>query len=260
MKSKEFYIGYLAEAPEETSRFIRTIILIVFILLSAAAVLFALNQNKFSTAVFEYGSGKEYTGIYTSSPVPAIKISNQKDVNGKNINLTIPLVGYGKHGAEDAITEYEKRNAVLLNGKQITVKGDLIYNEKTFLSLNEGMPIVHIENTSSTGDKMISLMDTVLKGEIIDPKCYFGVMKPGLGKVHRECAIRCISGGIPPVFRVNTGASEYQYYLLLGVSGERINEEVLPYVADKIRLHGKVYQWGNWLVLQADINNVQRVH
>lgn len=37
-----------------------------------------------------------------------------------------------------------------------------------------------------------------LEDEIIDPKCYFGVI-PGKGKIHRSCAIRCISDGIPPV-------------------------------------------------------------
>jgi len=32
--------------------------------------------------------------------------------------------------------------------------------------------------------EMISKM--TLQGEIIDPKCYFGVMKPGKGKIHRS--------------------------------------------------------------------------
>ena len=28
--------------------------------------------------------------------------------------------------------------------------------------------------------------------------CFLGVMKPGRSKPHRACAVRCISGGIPP--------------------------------------------------------------
>jgi len=38
-------------------------------------------------------------------------------------------------------------------------------------------------------------------GEIVDSKC-LGVMTPGQLTTHRACAIRCISGGIPPVLHV----------------------------------------------------------
>ena len=52
------------------------------------------------------------------------------------------------------------------------------------------------------------LADNVtLKGEIIDPKCYLGAMKPGGGKTHKACAMRCIAGGIP---RRQTGHDDEQ--------------------------------------------------
>ena len=99
-------------------------------------------------------------------------------------------------------------------------------------------------------DEMIFIADTLFNGEIIDPKCYFGVMKPGRGKVHRECAIRCISGGIPPVLWVKQNNMTYQYCLLLGPNGEKINQLVLPFVADPVELKGKLFHWGNWLVMK----------
>ena len=34
-------------------------------------------------------------------------------------------------------------------------------------------------------------------------KCYLGVINPGNGKVHRDCAVRCLSGGVTPVFATN---------------------------------------------------------
>ena len=255
----EFYIGYLPEAPSSTSKFIRNILVAVFILVLSAGIILSLHQREFSKGVFEYGSKKEYTGVYTNVPVPSIKIVNQKDSSGKDINMTIPIVGYGKHGAESAIENYEIQHSVSLNGKKVTFKGDLIYNEKTFLSLVDDNPITHVTETNESADKMMMLGDTTLQGEIIDPKCYFGVMKPGLGKVHRQCAINCISGGIPPVIRTQNRYGTFEYFLLLGKNGERINQEVLFYVADPIELKGKLYQWGNWKVFQCDLNSINRI-
>jgi hypothetical protein len=48
----------------------------------------------------------------------------------------------------------------------------------------------------------VSLGTQTLIGEIVDSKCYLGVMNPGALIPHRACAIRCISGGIPPVLLV----------------------------------------------------------
>jgi len=51
-----------------------------------------------------------------------------------------------------------------------------------------------------------------LRGEIIDPKCFFGVMKPGSGKTHKSCAARCLSGGIPAVFKSTNIRRKWRKY------------------------------------------------
>lgn len=258
---KEFYIGYLPNAPEKTSRFIRNIIICIFLLMMAGGSFLAMRQRQFSSAVFEYGSNKVYTGIYSNTPIPSVRIINQKDTSGKLININIPLVGYGKHGAHNAIESFENQNAVSLNNKLVTFKGDLIYGEgKILLSLNKDTPIMQVTETNNKPTETTFITDTTLKGEILDPKCYFGVMKPGLGKIHRECAIRCISGGIPPVFRTIGPANKYIYYLLLGKKGEPINQQVLPFVADQIQLKGSLFQWQNWMILQCDMNEAVRTN
>ena len=55
-----------------------------------------------------------------------------------------------------------------------------------------------------------------LSGEIVDSKCFLGVMRPATGKVHRACAIRCISGGVPPAFLVRTEEGAEAVMLLAG--------------------------------------------
>ena len=45
-----------------------------------------------------------------------------------------------------------------------------------------------------------SLGPVVVQGEIVDSKCHLGVMKPGEGPAHRDCAVRCLLGRVPPMF------------------------------------------------------------
>ena len=83
----------------------------------------------------------------------------------------------------------------------------------------------------------LAILDAV-SGEILDPKCYFGVMKLGEGKVHKSCAIRCISGGIPPVMRVELDSPKY--LIVLGPEGQKINREILDYIAEPVTLEGTI--------------------
>ena len=100
-----------------------------------------------------------------------------------------------------------------------------------------------------------SLGSLEARGEVLDPKCFFGVMKPGEGKIHKSCAIRCISGGIPPVFRTPAGPTEeglereYDYYILMDWEGYPLRSEILPYVGQDINISGQARQLGDWKLL-----------
>jgi hypothetical protein len=98
-----------------------------------------------------------------------------------------------------------------------------------------------------------------IKGEIIDPKCYFGVMKPGEGKVHRDCAIRCILGGIPPVLKVMNEQGEKNYYLLVGPNGEKMNEAVQDFVAEPVEIEAKAVKQDDWIILYVKNKAVSRI-
>ena len=87
-----------------------------------------------------------------------------------------------------------------------------------------------------------------IRGEIIYPKCYFGVMKPGEGKPHRDCAIRCILGGISPMLAVKNEKGEANYYLLALTDEGSINEAVRDFVAEPIELEVHLMQYDDWVV------------
>ena len=92
-----------------------------------------------------------------------------------------------------------------------------------------------------------------LAGEIVDSKCYLGVMNPGNGKVHRDCAARCLSGGIPPAFVVKD-ASGVSKTLVLSNAG-RLHE----FVAEPVEISGRLLRSNGMFELRADPGSIRRL-
>ena len=113
-----------------------------------------------------------------------------------------------------------------------------------------------VQSTGGAGDSpaRIDLGAVTLRGEIVDSKCYLGVMNPGNGKVHRDCAARCISGGIPPAFVVKD-ASGISKTLLLAGSDRR----VIDFVAEPVEVSGRLSRSGDLLILEANPSSIRRI-
>lgn len=256
MKQQEFYIGWMPKAPKSFAKHVRSVLFILFPIALIIGGLIAIYQKKFADTTFEYGKLTEIKGIYYNKPVPMLKFYGQA-----RESITIPLVGYGKHGAETAIMEIEKEKNVSLNGKEVTLKGTLLYGDgKTILQIDKNDdPVVSIGpgSTYSTVERDLGIQ--TIRGEIVDPKCYFGVMKPGEGKVHRDCAIRCILGGIPPVLHVQNEKGESNYYLILGPNGEKMNEAVKDVVAEPVSIEARIVQQDDWIILYTGKENIKRI-
>ena len=252
-ESRPFYIGWLGAAPRALVQFIKKYLLLIFSLAIVLGVLLAVSQKKFGTGNFEFGILTDVKGIYFDKPVPCLKVLNGKDIWGNLSYMTIPLVGYGKHGAEGAIRELEKEKNTTLNQKELTLRGTLLYNDGvTILQVdkNDNQNLVISQETVSDIwlPHVKDLGIAKIRGEIIDPKCYFGVMKPGEGKPHRDCAIRCILGGITPMLAVKNDQGAANYYLLASSEGENINTAVQDYVAEPVEMEAHLMQYDDWVV------------
>jgi hypothetical protein len=248
MRNDEFYIGWVQGAPASFVRFIRRYLLLVLLLVVVVGVLLAANQKKFSTASFEFGKATNVNGTYRSLPVPHLEVKDGSET------VFVPLVGYGKHGAEGIVQELEKEQSTSLANKEVTLRGTLLYGDgKVLMQIDKNeSPLVELSNENAPPRARTKRFGTTsLKGEIIDPKCYFGVMKPGEGKVHKDCAIRCIAGGIPPVLAIANEKGEKNYVLLVGGTGEKLNDKVKDFVAVPSIITGELMQVDNWLVMQV---------
>ena len=245
----DFFIGYLEQAPESYARKSKFFAILAMIIAVLVAAVFVLSQKGFEDSNFEFGNITNHEGILVETPVPMLKVQN----NGKTESIL--LVGFGKFGAESALADMKAKAGKPIFGKSVKIKGSLIYHDnKKILELTEnGDAFVGFSNKNQTASaKKISHGNVSLFGEIYDPKCAFGVMKPGYGKPHRSCAIRCISSGIPPVLKMTNKDGASNYCILKGENNEVINAEVLDFVADQIRICGRLEQEDDWLVLYTN--------
>ena len=255
--SRDLYIGYLPKAPKRYTSITRVAVIIIALVMVVCACIIGFYQKPFNDGLFEFGTLTEVTGILRTTPEPRIVIND----GGGDGYRSVMLVGFGKHGALSTIEGMENQRGVLLDGLEVTMRGTLIHGEgKTWMELTEHTDaLVEVGNRGSDVASVVPGEFVELKGEIVDPKCYFGVMKPGNGSTHRACAVRCISGGIPPVLRVQNQFGPPEFYLMRGQAGERINSDVKDYVADQVVLSGLVTTVDDWNILQVDPQSIQRL-
>jgi hypothetical protein len=85
-------------------------------------------------------------------------------------------------------------------------------------------------------------------------------MNPGQGKVHRDCAARCLSGGIPPIFISRDGGEQF---LLVGPDGLALKPDALrEFIAEPLTIRGEHWQKGASHLLRVDprtLNHSSRI-
>jgi hypothetical protein len=251
----EFYIGYLPQAPPGVSRKVRLAVTIFLALSAIIAVILIFGQRRFEPSFFEYGTEREFEGLVRARPIPLLLVTRPGATRSLPVHSRYALVASGKHGADEMTRVFHNH--------QVRLRGKLVYRDG--VTMIEVVPD-SIETLPSIDDRRLTstptreaLGEQTLVGEIVDSKCYLGVMNPGELKPHRECAVRCLSGGVPPLFIVKNGAGESSLLWLVGVDGQAIGREVLDKVAEPIEIKGEVRRDGDQLFLQAEPSTFRRL-
>ncbi|MGA2248351.1 MAG: hypothetical protein ABSH48_25490 [Verrucomicrobiota bacterium] len=250
----EFYIGWEDKAAPGISRFVRRTVLLLLTVCLGGALVLAARQRTIGVSVFEWGTVKKFSGILQTQPYPHLLVP-RPGAAGSTINFsTYYLVAPFKYGLGS-----EKLSA--LEGKTVSMKGTLIYRGNQTMveaipdsikAADEQLPLLRGLETESLGRQ-------TFVGEIVDSKCYLGVMNPGQLLPHRDCAILCISGGIPPVLLVRQKIGPPIYLLLASADNKPVNQQVLDLVAEPVQITGEVERQGDLLILRADPAHYQRV-
>ena len=229
-----FYVGYQPKAEPAVRRHLRrTTLVLAGIFLIVAAVL-VFGQAQFAASAFEYGQYRDYEGELVEWPYPMLLTSNARYL----------LVGAGKFGVAETLRGHD--------GEHARVRGALISRANDRMLEIDATSLRFESGSSQTHAQPLDLGPVALTGEIVDTKCHLGVMNPGDGKVHRDCAVRCISGGAPPGFLVRDADGDTRLLLLVGSDGRPLGHEVLDYVAEPVAISGRLVRQNTSLILKAE--------
>ncbi|MCK6485749.1 MAG: hypothetical protein HUU22_10745 [Phycisphaerae bacterium] len=250
-----FYVGYLP-APATYVRFVRRLVPAMAVLAVVVSAGVAMMQRDPGTGAWETERIRAFEGVVDAAPYAMIRTV---DANAESGMRTILLVREGKFGAVDKVED--------VAGRFARVRGTVLQRDGRMLlelvSGDEGVQTIDAPTPESltrlARPRARSLGRVTLRGEIIDPKCFFGAMKPGEGKLHKECATLCIAGGIPPMLRTSDAAGGATYHLLVGAGGEAVNDAVLPFVADPIEITGDLERCGDITLLRIDPHDIRRL-
>lgn len=241
--TEEFYIGYQPRAPRNQGRFIRRIVGEIVLIAILAALVLVLGQGRFESSFFDFGNVREFEGIVRTAPFPALQIEDA---------MHYALVAEGKHGADSLVAG--------MDGKRVKLRGTVIRRDGITMIEVARDSVQAISQTAASNSPASEDLGThTLAGEIVDSKCYLGVMNPGHTKPHRECAARCISGGVPPLFVVHDAAGRTVRLWLVGVDGSPVNQRVLDLVAEPVEITGAITRRANQLILSADPATYRRI-
>lgn len=186
----DFFVGYLP-TPARVARRVGAVATLVLVTLCAAAAVLAARQSDPGHAVWSDAT-TELTGWITLEPAPMVETAEGPAL----------VVGFNKRGARERLASvpFATLRGTVLSRDGVRMLELLPGDDAIQPAPTGGIPAPPATRWRPAGVE-------TLTGEITDPKCFLGAMKPGRGMTHRSCAAVCIAGGIPPVLVVEQRGS-----------------------------------------------------
>ena len=245
--SDEFYVGYQPAAPPGLARRVRAAVTALLAAAALVALGLVAGQRRLDGRVFEFGAPREFRGVLELEPEPTLEVT--RPGTGAGVSRWL-LVGPGKHGARELLGGLDRAG--------VRLRGELISRGHETMLQVEPASVVR-ESSARPASESVPLGLETLRGEIVDSKCHLGVMNPGEGKAHRDCAARCISGGAPALLRTRGADGEPRYFRLVGPDGRALGRELLDFVAEPVEMRGAVERRDGVYVLRTDPSAIRRL-
>jgi hypothetical protein len=214
--SDEFYIGYAPPMPPHIARFVKRAVLTIAAGVPLAAALLAIGHVRIEGGTFDYGRPQTIAGVITAWPYPSIRFERSSGDEAAEGGWAL-LVAPGKHGAGELAAPFHGQH-VTLDATRIQRGAAVMFEVAPgTVAANPGSAGLSAGKTSPREGSPVTL-----RGEIVDSKCYLGVMTPGEGKTHKDCASLCLRGGIPPAFVVRDREGRTALLLMVSESGDSL--------------------------------------
>lgn len=230
-QKKEFYIGWQAKMAPELALRLRSALIPAAAMIPVATAVIVWFQNPVDRGTYEFGVVKSFEGVLYESPIPRLRLDAG---DGKTVDHI--LVGAGKFGVKKLIAGAD--------GQRVKFDGSLIVREPfRMIEMNRPETFKVLGKDQAPAPEISPLGAGTFTGELVDTKCWSGVMRPATGKVHRACAIRCLSGGVPPGLLVRDGSGDGVVLMLAGPQGEILKYDIqlagtFIEVSGTLELHG----------------------
>ena len=244
--NREFYIGW-AGTPPGIRRFTRLVVLGLFVFAAGLAVLLVGGMQHPAKASFDYGKPRSWSGRIELEPSPILWTAG-----GEALYLVAP----GKHGA-DAMLSSSAGRSVELRGTLIERPGFL--GPQRMVEIEPDSIHQVVGGGAPPAAATESLGSVRWRGEIVDGKCYLGVMVPGEGKTHRDCAARCLAGGTPPLFAIPDGQGGHVSVLLAPNDHRPLGPRLIDFVAEPVYISGELFRHGRLFVLRTSPDRIERI-
>ena len=239
MRDDEFYIGYEPGVPAGIARQLRRAVTGLIAMLLVAAAVATMTQRPLPAATFDYGRPQAVRGWLTLLPTPTLHVRDG------DRTTRYWLVGRGKSGAVADLAGFAE-GWVSLEDTEIAREHwrmlEIVPGSTRRVDSPESPPVeAPATRTAFQG-----------RGEIVDSKCFLGVMNPGQGAVHRDCAARCLSGGVPLMFAYRDAYGESHLALLLSASAGMPGPEWKQLAGTSVDISGQLLVRGDEEVLVVE--------
>src|SRR5689334_15592524 len=205
-RDEEFFIGYAPPMPRLLASFVRRSVIAVALFLVLLAVVAATGHVRLEGGTFAFGHPEMVSGTIVAVPFPVLK---------PDADEAWPLlVAPGKHGADSLVTALDGRHVTFM-GTRIE-RGAHAMIEIDPVSLESARQGEQAAVAADMSQIASAARAVELTGEIVDSKCFLGVMVPGSGKTHKDCAALCLRGGIPPALHVQDRSGHASVLLMTG--------------------------------------------
>ena len=239
----EFYVGYEPPMPPRLSRFVTRVVVAGGVVAIVSGSLLAIGHVPLAGGTFAFGQPRTLSGIVREQPYPALKADGE--ATGAPWTL---LVAPGKHGA-DLLVRGQDGHHISLEGTPIERDGHTMF-ELVPGSLKTASDAR--QDSDAGNAEAVRIEDVTLRGEIVDSKCFLGVMVPGAGKTHKDCASLCLRGGIPPALFVQDRSGRSALVLLEDQSGHAIGGRAIALAGEPVEITGTTWRQQGWLRLRSD--------
>jgi len=236
-----FFVGYLP-FPKALTSFFRLIVPLFLLAGIAFVYLVSSGVSDAGTGTWNAYDKVSITGVVKAEPYPMIVTSDRA-------THPVLIVQLGKLSATVILAP--------MDGKTVSVEGFMIERGPWQMMEIEGpesvveAPALALAPPSESAGMHVSLV-----GEIVDSKCMLGVMKPGAGKVHRDCAELCMMGGMPPMLLVKNDRGDKAAYLLVDQNGDAVGKRLIPHIAVPVALEGFAFRLGDMTAIKIDPESV----